>query len=85
MRLILTSPEFLDDPERRRSKVKRPAVLLASLARVLDERRRRRGRVDTVCELGELGEAPYLGLAHPRAHPESSEFWSSPGNARHGR
>lgn len=75
---ILLSPELLDTPASRRTKVKRPFHLLASIARAtgadpaaLDlDRMRRRVR--------ELGEDLY-GFPSPAGFPDVSAFWTSAG------
>ena len=78
MRTILLSPEFLDDAANRRSKVKRPLHLMASLARAthadpatlgLDRIRRR---------VRELGEDLY-GFAAPPGYPDVSGYWTGAG------
>lgn len=75
---ILLSPEFLDTPANRRTKVKRPLHLLASIARAtgadpaalnLDRMRRR---------VRELGEDLYL-FPSPAGYPDVSAFWTSAG------
>ncbi len=78
MRTILLSPEFLLYPHHRASKVKRPLVLMASLARAL-------GADPAVLQLGtmhrtirDLGEALFLA-APPTGYPDVSGFWTSPG------
>ena len=78
MRTILLSPDFLDTPANRRTKVKRPLHLLASIARATDadaaqlnlDRMRRRVR--------ELGEDLYLSPS-PAGLPDVSPFWTSAG------
>ena len=77
METILLSPEFLDQTAHRRNKVKRPAVLIGSLARALGF------DVDTVAanvelEIAWLGEATYLARP-PTGYPDASDFWASPG------
>lgn len=75
---ILLSPDFLDTPVYRRTKVKRPFHLLASIARAtgadpaalnLDRIRRR---------VRELGEDLY-GFPSPAGYPDVSAFWTSAG------
>lgn len=75
---ILLSPEFLDTPANRRTKVKRPLHVLASIARAsgadpatlnLDRMRRR---------VRELGEDLYL-FPSPAGLPDASAFWTSAG------
>jgi len=79
METILLSPEFLADPANRRSKVKRPLHLMASLARAthaepatlnLDRVRRR---------VRELGEDLY-GFAAPPGYPDVSGYWTGAGS-----
>jgi uncharacterized protein (DUF1800 family) len=77
MSTILFSPEFLHRMTSRRSKVKRPAVLIGSLARTL--------RADPVAvtpgmlwQLETLGEPPFRAR-FPTGYPEASDFWASPG------
>jgi len=77
-RTILLSPDFLDAPANRRTKVKRPLHLLASIARATSadpahlnlDRMRRRVR--------ELGEDLYL-FPSPAGLPDVSPFWTSAG------
>ncbi|MEM7411842.1 MAG: DUF1800 domain-containing protein [Myxococcota bacterium] len=77
MRVLLGSPEFLDTPRFRGSKVKRPAVLVASLARRLD------APVDAIADtvedqIAELGESPFRARP-PTGYPDTSGAWASPG------
>jgi hypothetical protein len=75
---MLLSPEFLEWPYVRETKVKRPLHLMASLARTtgttvtleLLNSLRRRSR--------DLGEDPYR-FGSPAGLPDVSAFWSSPG------
>lgn len=75
---MLFSPEFLEWPYARETKVKRPLHLVASLARTtgtvvtpeLANSMRRRSR--------DLGEDLYL-FGPPTGLPDVSPFWSSPG------
>lgn len=77
METILLSPEFLDDIDTRGTKYKRPAVLIASLARALAA-----NPLDVastvLSRMRVLGEEPYLARP-PTGYPDSSEFWASPG------
>ena len=77
MQQILTAPDFFAE-QHRRSKVKRPAVLIASLARTLD------ADPDAVAasvqwQIETLGEAAYLA-PFPTGYPDRSDYWASPGN-----
>ncbi len=77
METILLSPEFLDRVEHRRNKVKRPAVLIASLARALGADAE---AVLAVVEsqLAAFDGSPYVARP-PTGYPDASAHWSSPG------
>jgi hypothetical protein len=78
MATILFSPEFLLYPHVRGAKVKRPLVVLASLARALraDPAALNLGTMRNV--LRTLGEDLFRA-APPTGYPEASGFWTSPG------
>ena len=76
---ILHSDEFLDAERFGDTKVKRPMVFVASLARTLgsDPEKLRAGRIDRI--LGDLGEEPY-GCSPPTGYPDRSSHWIGPGS-----
>lgn len=75
---ILLSDEFLRHAQHRKAKVKRPLVLMASLARVLGATPQQINLPELRRNLEALGESPYEAPPPP-GFPDASGYWTSPG------
>jgi len=75
---ILLSPEFLQHPEHRHNKVKRPLTFVASLARVLGADPAALNLDGLRTRIRDMGEELYRA-APPMGYGEESTFWTSPG------
>jgi hypothetical protein len=78
METILLSPEFLDEPAYRGTKVKRPPHLFASLARALGADPGQLDLARVRNHVRDLGEDLYKAPP-PTGYPDASGFWTSPG------
>jgi uncharacterized protein (DUF1800 family) len=78
METILLSPEFLDRPAYRKTKVKRPMHLIPSLARALGADVTRLNLGSMRNRVRDLGEELYQA-APPPGYPDVSGYWASPG------
>lgn len=75
---VLLSAEFLGDMAHRRSKVKRPFVLVASLLRTLGIRPEEADRELLLEDLESLGEPPFR-VFPPDGTPDDSRYWAANG------
>ncbi len=75
---LLLSPEFLQHPEYRGTKTRRPLVIMASVARALhaDPSAINTNLLRTV--IGNMGEVLFSD-GPPTGYPDVSAFWTSPG------
>lgn len=80
MEAILTSPEFLSQPQYRHAKVKRPLVFYASLARALGAHPATVNTNNLRNRIADMGEDLY-DAGPPTGYPDVSSFWFSPGTA----
>ena len=78
MATFLLSPEFLDRPEYRQSKTKRPLHFLASMARATGADPVRLDLDAMRSSARDMGEELFKA-APPTGYPEVSDFWSGPG------
>jgi len=75
---ILLSDDFLAHAQHRKAKVKRPLVLMASLARALGANPAQINLPELRRNLEALGESPYEAPPPP-GFPDASGYWTSPG------
>jgi hypothetical protein len=78
MATILLSPEFLDRPEYRQAKVKRPLHFLASVARATGADPARLDLDAMRTSARDMGEELFKATP-PTGYPETSDSWSGPG------
>ncbi len=75
---LLLSPEFLQHPEYRATKTKRPLHTMTSLARALGADPAAVNLAQLRSNLTNMGEALF-SAAPPTGYPDVSAFWTSPG------
>jgi uncharacterized protein (DUF1800 family) len=77
---ILLSPEFMQSPQYRHAKAKRPLVFYASLARALGVNPAQLNTNTVRNRIADMGEDLY-NAGPPTGYPDASAFWFSPGTA----